>query len=60
MPVDVPLLLKSDYGRQTGGERRALVLKGKWGDKQLELQTHEKVFRLQTGFQLRQELPAGW
>lgn len=61
VPVDVPLLLKNaDRMRKVDGERRSLVVKGKWGDKQLELHTVEKVFRLQTGFRLRQELPDFW
>jgi hypothetical protein len=61
VPVDVPLLLKNeDRGRKIDGERRTLLLKGQWGDRQLELHTVEKVFRLQTGFRLRQELPDGW
>jgi hypothetical protein len=36
------------------------VLTGKWQGTQLELQTVQKVFRLQTGFRLRQELPDFW
>jgi hypothetical protein len=36
------------------------VLKGEWRGRQLELRTVEKIFRLQTGFRLRQELPDFW
>ena len=61
VPCDPPLLLRNeDRGKQVDGERRTLVIKGQWGDKQLELRTHEKVFRLETGFRLRQELPDFW
>lgn len=61
MPVDPPLLLRNEErGRKVDGERRTLVVKGKLGDKQLELRTHAKQFRLQTGFRLRQELPDFW
>jgi len=61
VPVDVPLLMtNADRSRKVDGERRSLVVKGKWGDQQLELHTVEKVFRLQTGFRLRQELPDFW
>jgi len=59
--VDPPLLLHSEErGKKVDGERRTLVLTGKWQGKQLELQTVQKVFRLQTGFRLRQELPDFW
>ena len=59
--VDLPLLLTNeDRGRKIDGERPSLVVKGKLGDKQLELHTVLKAFRLQTGFRLRQELPDGW
>lgn len=58
---DAPLLLHNeDRGKQVDVERRTLVLKGKWGEHDLELRTVEKVFRLQTGFRLRQELPDFW
>jgi hypothetical protein len=58
---DPPLLLHNeDRGKKVDGERRTLVLKGQWGEHQLELHTVEKVFRLQTGFRLRQELPDFW
>ncbi|HEX5050844.1 MAG TPA: hypothetical protein VFZ65_03650 [Planctomycetota bacterium] len=61
VPVDPPLLLRGeDRGKKIDGERRTLVLEGQWGGKQLELHTVEKVFRLQTGFRLRQELPDFW
>ena len=59
--VDPPLLLRNaDRGKKVDGERRTLVLTGQWHGKQLELRTVEKVFRLQTGFRLRQELPDFW
>ena len=54
------LLLEKDRGKQVDVERRSLVLKGKWDGHDLELHTVEKVFRLQTGFRLRQELPDFW
>jgi len=58
---DAPLLLlNEDRGKQVDVERRSLVLKGKWDGHDLELSTVEKVFRLQTGFRLRQELPDFW
>jgi hypothetical protein len=58
---DPPLLLHTDdRGKKVDGERRTLVLKGQWGEHELELHTVEKVFRLQTGFRLRQELPDFW
>lgn len=47
-------------GKKIDGTRRSLVLNGAWQGKQLELRTVEKVFRLQTGFGLRQELPDSW
>jgi hypothetical protein len=59
--VDPVLLLRiADRGSKVDGERRTLVLKGKLGDRQIELHTVEKRFRLQTGFRLRQELPDFW
>jgi hypothetical protein len=59
--VDPPLLLHNEErGKKVDGERPTLVLTGKWQGKQLELQTVQKVFRLQTGFRLRQELPDFW
>jgi hypothetical protein len=59
--VDPLLLLRNeDRGRKVDGERRTLVLKGRFGDHQIELHTVEKRFRLQTGFRLRQELPDFW
>jgi hypothetical protein len=59
--VDPSLLLRNeDRGRKVDGERRTLVLKGRFGDHQIELHTVEKRFRLQTGFRLRQELPDFW
>ena len=58
---DPPLLLRNaDRGKPVDVERRFLVLRGKWNDHDLELQTVEKVFRLQTEFRLRQELPDFW
>jgi hypothetical protein len=58
---DPPLLLRNaDRGKQVDVERRFLVLRGKWNGHDLELKTVEKVFRLQTGFRLRQELPDFW
>ena len=61
VPVDVPLLIRNeDRGRKVDGTRRTLVVKGRLGGQDLELHTVEKVFRLQTGFRLRQELPDGW
>jgi hypothetical protein len=58
---DPPLLLHSeDRGKPVDVERRSLVIKGKWDTHDLELHTVEKVFRLQTGFRLRQELPDFW
>jgi hypothetical protein len=58
---DPPLLLHSaDRGKPVDVERRSLVLKGKWDCHDLELHTIEKVFRLETGFRLRQELPDFW
>ncbi len=58
---DAPLLLRNeDRGKQVDVERRSLVLKGKWQDRDLELHVVEKVFRLKTGFRLRQELPDFW
>jgi hypothetical protein len=59
--VDPVLLLRNeDRGRKVDGERRTLVLKGRFGGQQIELHTIEKRFRLQTGFRLRQELPDFW
>jgi len=59
--VDPPLLLRNEErGKKVDGERRTLVLTGKWQGKQLELRTVQKVFRLETGFRLRQELPDFW
>lgn len=61
VPVDPPLLLRNEQrGKPVDGERRTLVLTGQWRDRQLELHTVEKRFRLQTGFRLRQELPDFW
>ena len=58
---DPPLLLRNeDRGKQVDVERRYLSLQGKWQGKDLELYAIEKVFRLQTGFRLRQELPDFW
>ena len=58
---DAPLLLRNeDRGKRVDVERRSLVLKGKWDGHALELHTVEKLFRLQTGFRLRQELPDFW
>jgi hypothetical protein len=58
---DPPLLLHNeDRGKQVDVKRRSLVLKGKWDGHDLELHAVEKVFRLQTGFRLRQELPDFW
>jgi hypothetical protein len=58
---DPPLLLRNaDRGKPVDVERRSLVLSGKWNGHDLELKTVEKVFRLQTGFRLRQELPDFW
>lgn len=58
---DPPILLRNeDRGKPVDVERKSLVLKGKWDDHDLELHTIEKVFRLQTGFRLRQELPDFW
>jgi hypothetical protein len=58
---DAPLLLhQDDRGKQVDVERRWLVLRGQWDGHDLELRTVEKVFRLQTGFRLRQELPDFW
>ena len=58
---DAPLLLRNeDRGKQVDVERRSVVLKGKWQERDLELHAVEKVFRLQTGFRLRQELPDFW
>ncbi|HTL56223.1 MAG TPA: hypothetical protein VL361_11130 [Candidatus Limnocylindrales bacterium] len=58
---DAPLLLHNeDRGKQVDVQRRSLVLKGKWDGHDLELHTVEKLFRLQTGFRLRQELPDFW
>jgi len=58
---DAPLLLHNeDRGKKVAVKRRTLLLKGKWDGHDLELQTVEKVFRLQTGFRLRQELPDLW
>ncbi|MEZ6036085.1 MAG: hypothetical protein R3F29_01305 [Planctomycetota bacterium] len=59
--VDPPLVLRNEErGKKVDGTRRTLVLNGTWQGKQLELRTVEKVFRLQTGFRLRQELPDFW
>jgi hypothetical protein len=58
---DAPLLLRNeDRGKPVDVERRSLVLKGKWDGHDLELHAVEKLFRLQTGFRLRQELPDFW
>jgi len=58
---DPPLLLRNeDRGKPVDVERRSLVLKGRWNDHELELHAVEKLFRLQTGFRLRQELPDFW
>jgi hypothetical protein len=58
---DAPLLLRNEErGMPVDVERRSLVLKGRWDGHDLELRTVEKVFRLQTGFRLRQELPDFW
>jgi hypothetical protein len=58
---DPPLLLRNeDRGKLVAVERRSLVLKGRWSGHHLELRTVEKVFRLQSGFRLRQELPDFW
>lgn len=58
---DPPLLLRNEQrGKKVDGERCTLVLTGKWQGKQLELHTVQKIFRLQTGFRLRQELPDFW
>ncbi len=46
-----------DYRKQVSAERRTLVLKGKWGDRQIELHTVERVFVLERGFHWVQELP---
>lgn len=58
---DPPLLLRNaDRGKPVDVERRSLVLRGKWNGRDLELKAVEKVFRLETGFRLRQELPDFW
>jgi hypothetical protein len=58
---DAPLLLRNeDRGKQVDCERRSLVLMGEWQGHGLEVHAVEKVFRLQTGFRLRQELPDFW
>ena len=58
---DPPLLLRNeDRGKPVDVERTSLVIKGKWDGHDLELHTIQKVFRLQTGFRLRQELPDFW
>ena len=59
--VDPPLLLRNEErGKKVDGERRTLVLHGEWRGRELELHTVEKIFRLKTGFRLRQELPDFW
>lgn len=61
VPCEVPLLLRNeDRRRKVDSERRTLVVKGRLGDRQLELHTYEKVFPLLKGFRLRQELPEFW
>jgi topoisomerase IA-like protein len=58
---DPPLLLHNeDRGKTIDVQRRSLVLKGQWDGHDLELRTTEKLFRLQTEFRLRQELPDFW
>jgi hypothetical protein len=58
---DPPLLLRNeDRGKKVDVERRYLSLQGRWRGKDLELYAIEKVFRLQTSFRLRQELPDFW
>jgi hypothetical protein len=58
---DPPLLLRNEErGKPVDVQRKSLVIKGTWDGHDLELHTIEKVFRLQTGFRLRQELPDFW
>jgi hypothetical protein len=58
---DPPILLRNEErGKPVDVERRSLVLKGRLDGHDLELHTVEKVFRLNTGFRLRQELPDFW
>ena len=47
----------ADYQKQVDAERRTLVLKGKLGERQVELHVVERVFTLQRGFHWVQELP---
>jgi hypothetical protein len=47
----------ADYGKVVDAERRALVLRGRWGERQVELHLVEKVFRLRRGFHWVQEVP---
>jgi hypothetical protein len=47
----------ADYGTPIQIERRTLVLRGRLGDKQLELHTIERVFPLLRGFRFVQEMP---
>jgi hypothetical protein len=47
----------ADFNRMVDVERRSLVLRGRWGDKELELHTVEKVFLLHRGFHWVQEMP---
>lgn len=58
---DAPYLLRNeDRGKPVDVSRRSLVIRGRWEDRDLELHAVEKLFRLQTGFRLRQELPDFW
>jgi hypothetical protein len=47
----------ADYGTPVDAERATLVLRGRLGDKQLELHTIERVFPLLRGFRFVQEMP---
>lgn len=47
----------AEFSQQVEVDRRSLVLRGKWGDRNLELRAVERVFRLHRGFHWVQELP---
>jgi hypothetical protein len=61
VPVWNPVPLRNrDRQKPIEAERRTVTVTGTWQGKQLEFTAIEKVWKLQTGFRLRQELPDFW
>ena len=61
VPVWNPVPLRNaDRQKPIEAERRTLKVSGTWQGKALEFEAVEKVWKLQTAFRLRQELPDFW